>query len=66
MFGYAALIEGLCARLARQLTPPVTVLATGGFAEHMRKITTCFSMVAPRLLLEGLRLVHLENAKPAA
>jgi len=61
MFGYAALVEGVCARLSRQLSPPVAVLATGGFAAEMQKITSCFSRVVPGLLLEGLRLVYLEN-----
>jgi type III pantothenate kinase len=61
MFGYAALVEGLCARLARQLAPPVAILATGGFAEEMQKITACFSKLVPGLLLEGLRLLYVEN-----
>ncbi|MDR2694985.1 MAG: type III pantothenate kinase [Deltaproteobacteria bacterium] len=61
MFGYAALVEGLCARLARQLPPPAAVLATGGFAQEMHKITGCFSRVVPGLLLEGLRLAYLES-----
>ena len=61
MFGYAALVEGLCARLARQLAPPAAVLATGGFAEELQKITGCFSRLVPSLLLEGLRLLYLEN-----
>jgi len=61
MFGYAALVEGLCARLASQLPPPVAVVATGGFAGEIQKITSCFSRLAPGLLLEGLRLAYLEN-----
>ena len=61
MFGYAALVEGLCARLSRQLAPPVAILATGGFAEEIQKIALCFSRLAPALLLEGLRFLYLEN-----
>jgi type III pantothenate kinase len=61
LFGYAALVEGLCARLSRQLSPPVAVLATGGFAAEIQKITGCFSRLVPSLLLEGLRCVYLEN-----
>jgi type III pantothenate kinase len=64
--GYAALVEGLCARLSRGLAPPVAVLATGGFAGEMQRITGCFSRVVPGLLLEGLRLVYLENKGAAA
>ena len=61
LFGYAAMVEGLCARLSRQLAPPVAILATGGFAEEIQKITRCFSRLVPALLLEGLRIVYLEN-----
>ena len=61
MFGYAALVEGLCARLSRQLALPVTVLATGGFAAEIQKIAGCFSRLVPGLLLEGLRFAYLEN-----
>ena len=61
VFGYAALVEGLCARLSSQLAPPVATLATGGFAAEIHKITPCFSRLAPGLLLEGLRLLYLEN-----
>jgi len=61
MFGYAALVEGLCARLARQLPPPVAILATGGVAAEIQKIAKCFSQLVPGLLLEGLRFVYLES-----
>jgi len=66
MFGYAALVEGLCARLSRQLAPPAAVLATGGFAAEIHKISSCFSRVIPGLVLEGLRLAWLENGQPQA
>ncbi|MCL2123237.1 MAG: type III pantothenate kinase [Desulfovibrionaceae bacterium] len=66
MFGYAAIVEGLCARLSRQLAPPVAILATGGFAEEIQKIASCLSRLVPTLLLEGLRLLYLENRDNAA
>ena len=66
MFGYAALVEGLCARLSRQLPPPVAILATGGFAAEIQKIVGCFSQLVPGLLLEGLRFAYLENKDEAA
>ena len=61
LFGYAALVEGLCARLARQLPPPVQIIATGGFAEEMQKITACLTQLAPGMLLDGLRLIYQEH-----
>ncbi len=63
LFGYAALVEGLCGRLARRLEPPAFVLATGGFAGEMRRLTSCFDAVMPGLLPEGLRLLYMEYAK---
>jgi type III pantothenate kinase len=39
----------------------VTILATGGFAAEIQKISPCFSRLVPGLLLDGLRLLYLEN-----
>lgn len=58
VFGYACMVEGLAARLARQLPPPVKVLATGGFARDLNRITQCFDHVLPDLLLDGLRQLY--------
>ncbi len=54
--------EGLCARLAKTLPDPVGIVATGGFAESLARVTQCFTMVRPDLLLEGLRLLYKEQA----
>ena len=62
IFGYAALVEGLCARLCRQLAPPALVIATGGFAGEIHKFTACFAHVVPALLPEGLRRLYLAYA----
>ena len=63
MFGYAAIVEGLCARLSRQLAPPVAILATGGVAGEIQKITSCLPRLVPVLLLEGLRVLYLEHTR---
>jgi type III pantothenate kinase len=63
MFGYASLVEGLCARLSRLLAPPVRILSTGGFAAKMQKLTPGLAVHVPGLLLDGLRLACLENAE---
>lgn len=63
VFGFAAMTEGLCARLAKTLPGPVHSIATGGFAQSLSRVTTCFDMVRPDLLLEGLRILYLEQAK---
>ena len=62
LFGFAAMTEGLCARLALDLPAPLTVVATGGFAQAVADVTGCIHAVHPDLILEGLRLLHEEFA----
>lgn len=54
VFGYLCLTEGLCQKLARQLAPPVKIIATGGFAARISSLTDVFDLVVPDLVLEGL------------
>ncbi|MDR2504101.1 MAG: type III pantothenate kinase [Deltaproteobacteria bacterium] len=61
IFGFAAMTEGLCARLSKGLSQPCFVLATGGFAPALSKVTSCFDVVRPDLLLEGLRLLYMHK-----
>ena len=61
VFGFAAMTEGLCARLSATLEGPVNVIATGGFAKSLANVVSCFNLVRPDLLLEGLRLLYYEQ-----
>lgn len=61
LFGFAAMSEGLCRRLAEGMAKPNFVLATGGFAQSLAAITDCFDAVRPDLLLEGLRLLYAHS-----
>jgi type III pantothenate kinase len=61
IFGFAAMTEGLTARLARGMQNPVTVVGTGGFAAALAQVADCFHAVRPDLLLEGLRLLYCEQ-----
>lgn len=61
VFGFAAMAEGLAARLAEDLPGPVTVVGTGGFALSLSRVTNCFQAVLPDLLLEGLRLLYADR-----
>ncbi len=56
IFGFVAMTEGLCERLKEQLPSPVCVIATGGFARDIARISTSIEHVHPDLILEGLRL----------
>lgn len=61
VFGYVCATEGLCGRLKRQLGSPVKVLATGGFASSISRLTTVFDAILPALLLDGLRRLYYNN-----
>ena len=54
VFGFAAMTEGLVARLKAKFKTEVTVIATGGFAQGLAKVVSCFDEVRPDLLMEGL------------
>jgi type III pantothenate kinase len=54
VFGFAAMIEGLCTRLRAQLDGEVTVVATGGFAATLEPVCSCLDVVQRELLLQGL------------
>jgi type III pantothenate kinase len=61
VFGYAALIEGMVARIQQELEEKAKVVATGGWAELMAKETPAIDVVNPNLTLIGLRLIYLMN-----
>jgi type III pantothenate kinase len=62
VFGFAAMTEGLCGRLSARLAAPCFVLGTGGFAGNIAKVSTCFDMVRSDLLLEGLRIIYMQQS----
>ena len=61
VFGFGAMTEGLCRRLAANLPQPLKIVATGGFAQSLSLVVSCFDTVRPDLLLEGLRILYYEN-----
>lgn len=61
IFGYAALVDGLLARIEAEMAVPVKVLATGGLAGQICHHTSKVEEVVPELTLEGLRLIYLKN-----
>ncbi|NJN66637.1 MAG: type III pantothenate kinase [Chloroflexaceae bacterium] len=66
ILGYTGLVEGLVARMQRELTPqgPCVVVATGGLAEVIAAETAAITTVEPYLTLEGLRLLYEMNRSP--
>lgn len=61
MFGYAGLVEGVVARMRRELGGRARVVGTGGYAEIIARESPCLEIVNPNLTLEGLRLVYEMN-----
>ena len=61
VFGYVALVEGMIARIQKELEEPAKVVATGGFAELIAGQTDVIDVVNANLTLVGLRLIYLMN-----
>ena len=61
-WGYVAMMEGLVARLKKEIGRPVRVIATGGLAALFDKQTDLFDAVEPDLTIQGLSLLHEKAA----
>lgn len=61
LFGFAAMLEGLTARLKKRL-PRARIIATGGFAPQMAALTSCIDNLAPDLLMQGLMAVCFNHS----
>ncbi len=56
LFGYASLVEGMVKRISEEMGEQPTVIATGGFAPLMAKVTAGMDRVDTDLTLKGLRI----------
>ncbi len=61
VYGYAALVEGMVARIEQELGEKPMVVATGGYAGLIAKETKVIDEVNPDLTLVGLRLIYELN-----
>ncbi|MGA2284937.1 MAG: type III pantothenate kinase [Dehalococcoidia bacterium] len=61
IFGYVGLIEGIIARMRKELDPEAKVIATGGYAPLIAKETPIIQEVNVDLTLVGLRLIQEAN-----
>jgi type III pantothenate kinase len=67
IFGFAAQVEGIATRMARELSPDdpdaVTTIATGGLAPLILGEVSVIDAYEPWLTLIGLRLVYERNTE---
>ncbi len=62
IYGYIGLVDGVVARLKKELDPKARVLATGGLAAMIAAESTEIEEVMPDLTLEGLKIIYSEMA----
>jgi type III pantothenate kinase len=60
LYGYAAMVDGLCERVEREIGE-ATVVATGGQAELIAPYTKAINEIEPWLTLHGLRIIFERN-----
>jgi len=58
IFGFAGLVEGLVARIQKELGGKAKVVATGGLARLICREVKCIDAVEPELTLEGVRIIY--------
>ena len=61
IFGYVSLVEGMLARIEKELGEKPTVVATGGYAQLIANETKVINNVNLDLTLIGLRLIYEMN-----
>jgi type III pantothenate kinase len=61
VFGYISLIEGMIARIQKELPEKAKVVLTGGFTDIIAPQTDVIDVVNPNLIFLGLRLIYDMN-----
>ncbi|ODT84490.1 MAG: pantothenate kinase [Sphingobium sp. SCN 64-10] len=64
-WGYVAMMEGLVARMRKEIGRPVRVIATGGLAVLFDEKTDLFDAIVPDLTLIGLAILYERSLKRA-
>ena len=61
LFGYVGQVEGIVARMKREMPEGTKVVATGGLAPLISAETDVIDHIDPMMTLEGLRLIYERN-----
>jgi len=62
VYGFASQVDGMVARISRELGSDPVVIATGGMSHLMTTVCDSIDYHEPDLTLIGLRLVYEKNA----
>jgi type III pantothenate kinase len=65
-YGYIGLIEGLVARITRDIGRKPTVIATGGLGVLFQRHTPAIEHIETDLTIQGLAIIHARNTKATA
>lgn len=63
VYGYAGLVEGIIARMKREIQKPLKVVATGGLAPLIASECPAIEMVDDFLTLKGLKILFERNRR---
>src|SRR5204862_4479445 len=63
VWGFVAQVEGMVARMVKELGGSARVVATGGQAELVSALTHVTEKTDPALTVDVLRLIYLQNAE---
>lgn len=61
VYGYAAMVEGMIARLKKKTGPKTKVIATGGYAKLIAKYASGIDIIDDQLTLKGLKILWQKN-----
>ncbi len=61
LYGYAGLVDGIIARIKKEMGCDVKVVATGGIAPLIAKEATTIDLIDENLTLEGLKILYERN-----
>lgn len=61
LLGYVGAVEGIVARMKKELKENAKVIATGGLAGLIASETSCIDHIERLLTLEGLRIIYEKN-----
>ena len=58
VFGYVSLIEGMVARIQRELPEKAKIVLTGGYIDIIAKSTSIIDEINPNLIFIGLKMIY--------